>query len=209
MQNKVNIADNIPRYLQSELKLLTTQCVIIETENLGSKLTGALIILKQYPIHKCGHEKKPLPGSACLLSMLGKNNDKHYIMATQDKDLQANVRKIPGVPLLYLFQRAPVLDPPTHVSISAANAKLNGQFEQEKNVIDNLKVQGGIKIDEHKPFKKKKKKGPNPLSCKKKKKANQPITKQKNTTKNEIDTKRRKKIRIPKHVKEAIVNNKK
>lgn len=33
------------------------------------------------------HRLKPVSGSEYLLSMLGGRNDKHYIIATQDRDL--------------------------------------------------------------------------------------------------------------------------
>lgn len=184
--------------------MLTTQCVIVETENLGSKLTGALIILKQYTIHKCGHEGKPITGSACLLSMLNKKNDKHYIIATQDRDLQEKIRKVPASPLLYLVQKTPILDPPSEASLKASSSKFDEAFNQEKELVKHLKQQNGIVEEDKFKFKKKKKKGPNPLSCKKKKsKPQQPISKAKETTK-ELEKKRRKKIRVAKHVKEAL-----
>lgn len=116
--------------------------MLIETENLGSPVFGALLILKQYGIHKCGHEGKPIPGSDCLLSMISKNNSKHYIIATQDRDLQTKLRNIPGVPLLYLHNKAPVLDPPSDVSCKVAKLNMNKKYgvpESEKNVLKKLK----------------------------------------------------------------------
>ena len=73
-QNQFNIQDQLPKYLQAEVKLLTTQCVILETEKLGPKLYGAMLIVKQFAVHKCGHEKQPVAGSKCLRSMIGAGN---------------------------------------------------------------------------------------------------------------------------------------
>lgn len=199
----MNIADNVPRYLRSELKLLTTQCVIIETEKLDKKLLGALLILKQYALHKCGHEGKPITGSKCLSSMLGKCNEKHYIVATQDRDLQKQIRNIPGVPLLYLVQKTPVLESPSSCSLEESNKRLGGRFMEEKKSVDVLMEKSGLAKEEHE-VKRKKKKGPNPLSCKKKKKAAKADT---NIKEVGIE-KKRKRIRIPKHVKEELVNMK-
>jgi hypothetical protein len=39
-----------------------------------SALSGATMILKQFPIHKCGHEDAPKPAAKCVKSMLGVNN---------------------------------------------------------------------------------------------------------------------------------------
>lgn len=206
----MNIADNIPRYLQAELKLLTTACVILETEKLGPKVFGALLVLKQYSIHKCGHERKPITAANCLLSMLGKTNDKHYIIATQDLDLQHKIRNIPGVPLLYLHQKAPVLERPSEATLAAANNNSKGLSETEKLAIDELKKKSGLLKEDVKIHKKKKKKGPNPLSCQKKKKNTSVL--QSGVSKKDSPTKaKRKKIRIPKHVKEELLktlNNK-
>ena len=77
---KVNIKDQLPKYL-GEVKLLTTQCCILEMEKLmqtEGTLFGAMSILKQFPIHKCGHEKEPKPAQKCLKSMLKENNPQRY-----------------------------------------------------------------------------------------------------------------------------------
>lgn len=161
--------DNIPRYLQGELKLLTTACSLIEMDNLGPQVSGAYQILKQYPLHKCGHEKNPVPASECIISMLGKHNENHYIVATQDLDLQKAVREIPGTPLLYLHNKAPVLDPPSIQSKKFATLKIHDTFGASST---SLGVKRPSSNDEKEQFKAKKRKkgGPNPLSCKKKKK---------------------------------------
>lgn len=180
--------------------------MVIEMESFGHKLTGAAIILKQFAIHKCGHEGKPVTGSECMLSMLGKNNENHYITVTQDRQLQDDVRKIPAAPLLYLVQKTPVLDPPSQSSINYSNNRYDIALKVEKELVKNLKEQNGIVTDDNcTKFKKKKKKGANPLSCKKKKtKPQQTINKSKDSTKEEVEKTRRKKVRIAKHVKEMM-----
>ena len=67
---KVNIRDQLPKYL-GEVKLLTTKCCIMECEKLGSDVFGATKILKQFGIHKCGHDQESKPAYKCLKSMLG------------------------------------------------------------------------------------------------------------------------------------------
>jgi U3 small nucleolar RNA-associated protein 23 len=203
LNNKINISDNIPRYLQGELKLLTSQCAIIEMENLGSKLGGALIILKKFPVHKCGHEGKPVAASKCLLSMLGDCNPNHYIVASQDRELQNNVRNMVGVPLLYLHGKTPVLEQPSQVSVEATKNK-EGLSVTERQMLDKLKLESGLVNESDKP-KKKKKKGPNPLSCKKKKNKPQEVGK---IVKNVEAKNKRRKIRIAQHVKEILFNKK-
>ncbi|XP_050294526.1 rRNA-processing protein UTP23 homolog [Anthonomus grandis grandis] len=204
LNNKINVANDIPKYLQSEIKLITTQCAIIEMEKLGPKLNGALIILKKYVLHKCGHEGKPIPGSQCLLNMVAMENPKHYIVCTQDRDLQDKLRLLPGVPLLYLHVKTPVLEQPSEASIKRAEEKMTGLVQSEVEKLKQLKEEEGISTEETK-VKRRKKKGPNPLSCKKKQKKPQENPIQKKESKPEIEKKKRKKIRIPQHVKEEIL----
>lgn len=47
---------------------------ILYVSESGSSISGALQICKQFAVHKCGHEKKAVPASVCLKSMLGHEN---------------------------------------------------------------------------------------------------------------------------------------
>ncbi|KAI4492811.1 hypothetical protein M0804_002602 [Polistes exclamans] len=210
LENKFNIQDQLPKYFQAETKLLTTACIILEVEKLGcfSKgIVGAMHIIKRYAVHRCGHEKKPIPGSKCLMSMIGKDNSSRYIIATQDRDLQNELRQIPGVPLLYLHGKAPTLETPSEASQTyAENIKNNlGMSTWEKENMKTLKKEAGLINEvEQKRKKKHKKGGPNPLSCLKKKKKVQIVTTVSDKPKSG-KIKKKKKIKIPTHVKEALV----
>lgn len=160
---------------------------------------GALKILKQFGIHKCGHEKAPINGGDCLLSMIGKKNKNRYMLATQDRDLQDKIREIPGAPLLYLHRKAPCLERPSEVSRKEANKIATGCFDVKTNeevVIKKLKENVGITEENNEIRKKKrKKKGPNPLSCKKKQKKNE---------NDGIKKRSRHRIRLPKQMKALL-----
>ncbi|GLV45700.1 uncharacterized protein CBL_02720 [Carabus blaptoides fortunei] len=194
LKNKVNIQDQLPKYLQAELKLLTTPCVVLETEELGPKVFGAMKIVKQFAVHKCGHEK------------------------SRDRELQAHLRNIPGVPVMYLHQIAPVLEQPSEESVKTAKSNIDSRFgvsQVQGTVLSKLKQQSGIAEDkDDKPKRKKKKTGPNPLSClKKKKKGNASnITRSNNSNNNtngvvKNQTEKRRRLRVPKHVKEELLKN--
>ncbi|CAK1548105.1 unnamed protein product [Leptosia nina] len=173
----INIRDQIPKYLNGKLKLLTTRCIIIETEKIAKKTQGALTILKQFGIHECDH-KVPISGSKCISSMIGKTNDKHYILATQDRDLQEKLKKIAGVPLLYLHNKSPTLQKPSTASYSKAGQVLTADphvfiSPAQNETLTNIKKALGVEQVQEEPKKKviiKKPHNPNPLSCKKKKK---------------------------------------
>ncbi|KAF5282800.1 hypothetical protein FQR65_LT02797 [Abscondita terminalis] len=208
LNNKINIQDNLPRYLQSELKFRTTPCVIIETERLGKQLTGALIILKNFLVHKCSHQSRPIPGAECLLSMVQNSNSNHYIVATQDHDLQSRIRTLPAVPLVYFVRKTPVLDQPSEASLNEARSMM-GLGPKEKETISLLKAQHGIVETKEMKKKRRKKRGPNPLSCKKKQKKVSSVKSGRIEKPSDHEKRKRKKIRISKHVKEILTNTNK
>lgn len=42
----------------------------MEAESLGSQIQGATQIVKKFLVHKCGHDKNPISGADCMLSMV-------------------------------------------------------------------------------------------------------------------------------------------
>lgn len=167
----MTIEEQLKSYLQLEVRFLTTPCIIIESEKLGSKLQPVTQKLKSFTLNKCGHEKDPLTGAECIKAMVKEN---HYVVATQDRDLQEWIRRQTGIALLYLHNVVPHLDEPSQASKNFLARKTKAStkvstFEDER--LSQLKKKEGL-IKEVKPAKLKKLKkkgGPNPLSCKKKK----------------------------------------
>ncbi|XP_076383495.1 rRNA-processing protein UTP23 homolog [Megalopta genalis] len=211
LENKFNIQDQLSKYFQAEVKLLTTSCIILETEKLCSfskTITGAMQIVKQYPVHKCGHDKNSITGTKCLKSMVGKNNPSRYIVATQDRELQDLLRKIPGVPIIYLHGKVPTLEAPSQASHDYAQGIRDGlgMSTWEKENIKTLKKAAGLESKTEQKLKKKRKKsGPNPLSCLKKKKSIQTEASN-NTRVISGKMKKKKKVKLAPHVIEALVN---
>ncbi|XP_051949330.1 rRNA-processing protein UTP23 homolog [Xyrauchen texanus] len=174
LKNKIQIKEQLPKYLMGEIQLCTTNCALKELETLPKELYGAKLILQRFQVRQCKH-KDPLPASQCLLSMLGEANPHHYFIATQDQELTTALKKIPGVPLLYIILNTMVLDKPSECSLKHIEAVQLGELvstSQQKS-IQSLKEQQGLGKDgeERRGKKRKRKSGnPNPLSCLKKKK---------------------------------------
>ncbi|XP_023307575.2 rRNA-processing protein UTP23 homolog [Lucilia cuprina] len=218
LKNKVIIEEQIKKYFQTQVKLLTTQCIILEAESLGAPLTGATQIVKQFYVHKCGHEGKPVTAAECIKQM---TKDSRYIVASQDRALQGSLRKVPGRCLLYLHKAAPVLEAPSDASKKWVHKKANNLLPQEaEKKIEFLKQKEGIVKKENELPKRKQKgpKNPNPLSCKKSKKQRQYEKQQLqksdgNNKEHKIDDKskkdmkaKRKRVKVPAHVKEVLKN---
>lgn len=219
LAHKVNIQDQLPKYLNGQCKLLTTACVIDETKRLGKPLHGAYLIVSQFPIHDCGHEK-PISAGKCLSSfVIDSRNKDHYLVATQDHNLRTKIAKLAVCPLLKLANNALVMEKPTHKVQSKVDRThhflANKMSDEEREKLDRLKrdekiIAAAAKDDANSSARKKRKgpKGANPLSCKKKQRVD--ANKKKPSTQEQQDEeatrkrRHRKKVNIPRHVKKLL-----
>ncbi|XP_032875105.1 rRNA-processing protein UTP23 homolog [Amblyraja radiata] len=183
LKNKIQIKEQMPKYLMGEVQMCTTSCVLKELESLGKELYGAKLIAQRFQIRNCAHFKNPESASACLLSMVKNNNLHHYFVATQDQHLTMKIKKLSGVPLMYIVQNTMVLEKPSSKSIAQLPSLHNEQLvpvHQQKTIQHLKEEQGLVKESESQRKKRKRKGGPNPLSClKKKAKPTQQPTKEK------------------------------
>ncbi|VDD93427.1 unnamed protein product [Enterobius vermicularis] len=79
-----------------------TDCVLGELEKLGQRCIVAMKIIKdsRFKRLKCMH--KGIYADDCIVQRVTQH--KCYIVATCDKDLKRRIRKIPGVPIMYISQ---------------------------------------------------------------------------------------------------------
>lgn len=210
LKYKVSISEQLPRYLDAEVRIHTTKCVLKECEALGSLLYGPLVVLRQFSVLPCLH-KNPVKPSNCLL-MYAKQDQKsapqRYMIGTQDEILSNKVRELPGSPLLFISHANLLLEAPSNASREGAEKENAGNSEwincgdPQIEALRALKkkILGEKVVTKEKLTKKRKgPKGPNPLSCKKKKKN---VNSGKSSTSEEHTAKRkRRKRRTPGHAK--------
>ncbi|XP_022089352.1 rRNA-processing protein UTP23 homolog [Acanthaster planci] len=172
LRHQTNIKDQLPKYLDGEVQLLTTKCAILETESLGKELYGAASILRRYRVLSCPHQEEPVAAADCIKGMIGDNNSHHYYIATQDPELSECTRGVPGTPLLYMNMNAIVLEKPSQTSQDHA-VKLTQQrvatVDYQWDALKRLTGPQDGTRDERRP-RRRRAKEPNPLSVKKKKK---------------------------------------
>lgn len=177
LEGKVLIKEQVPKYLGSQTKIVTTQCIILEVEKLSKispNLYGAWMVVKQFAVHRCGHEGDPIPASSCAKSLLSTNNPGKYIMATQDPELRAHIhQEVAGTPILYLHQSAPTLEKPSERCLAVAQGLGRTLSTHEETTLKTLKRKLLREPVQEPPRKKKKTKNPHSLSCKKSKKVKQ------------------------------------
>lgn len=177
LSNKIQIKEQLPKYLMGEVQLCTSSCALKELDTLGKQLFGAKLILQRFQVRRCQHVQNPVPASECLLSLLGDANPHHYFVATQDYTLTSRLKKIPGVPLLYIILNTMVLDKPGPASLERVQAVQQGELVSpgQQQSLRGLKEQQGIAAaaaagETRGRKRKRKQSNPNPLSCLKKKK---------------------------------------
>lgn len=154
---------------------------------------------------RCGHHPdqypEPLSAHECIHSVVDPKqsgvNKHRYVCAVNDDGVRASLRRIPGVPLIFIRRSVVLMEPMATATAKARSAEERRKFRAEIRMPggkrkrdeddddsgdDKGAVKGGAEGDgtaaAAKPEKKKKKKsgpkGPNPLAVKKKKKPTQP-----------------------------------
>lgn len=103
IQNKLDIFTSMMDCLLAKCIPIITDCVMAELEKLGARYRVALRIAKdpRFERYPCSH--KGTYADDCLCNRVTQH--KCFIVATCDRDLKRRIRKIPGVPIMYISQR--------------------------------------------------------------------------------------------------------
>ena len=78
-------------------------CVIAEMEKLGHKCRLALRLAKDPRFERLICDHKGTYADDCIVNRV--KQSRCFIVATCDKDLKRRLRKIPGVPIMYISSR--------------------------------------------------------------------------------------------------------
>ncbi|KAK0946394.1 hypothetical protein LTR29_002156 [Friedmanniomyces endolithicus] len=199
--------------LHGEIKPMITQCCIrhlydapTTTDHERREKEGWIEVAKQAERRRCGHHELDVPLTTweCLTSVVdpkgsGKNRN-CYVVATQDQEVRQSMRRVAGVPLMYVNRSVMILEPMASKSEklremeergklkaglisrrpTGAGGKRKREDEEEEDMPDRARaviaaeaddgVRGGTEPAAKKKQKVKGPKGPNPLSVRKTKK---------------------------------------
>ncbi|KAJ2949892.1 hypothetical protein O0L34_g11212 [Tuta absoluta] len=100
IKNKLDIVQNMMDCLYAKCIPYITDCVLGELEKLGRKYRVALRIIKDPRFERIACLHKGTYADDCIVQRVTQH--KCYIVATNDKDLKRRIRKIPGVPIMYV-----------------------------------------------------------------------------------------------------------
>lgn len=102
IQNKLDLEKAMMNCLYAKCTPCITDCVMAELEKLGQKYRVALRIAKDPRFERLPCTHKGTYADDCIVERVTQH--KCYIVATCDRDLKRRIRKIPGVPIMYITQ---------------------------------------------------------------------------------------------------------
>lgn len=98
--NKLDIIKSMMECLLAKCTPYISDCVMAELEKLGRKYRVALRIVKDPRFERLTCCHKGTYADDCIVQRI--TESKCYIVATCDKELKRRVRKVPGVPIMYI-----------------------------------------------------------------------------------------------------------
>ena len=185
------------------MKPMITTCDMRHLYNAKPKNETLILQAKEYERRRCNHQdlEEPLSTLECLSSVVDpkdNNTNKHrYVVASNDLTTRKQMRRIAGVPLIYIAKSVVLMEPMANASEEQREREEKSKFKQglkgqrkpdagqkrkrEDGEEENADAGGDQSIagatgDARTPKTKRQKglKGPNPLSVKKAKKENAP-----------------------------------
>ncbi|XP_015794514.1 rRNA-processing protein FCF1 homolog [Tetranychus urticae] len=102
IKNKLDMVPAMMDCLLAKCILYVTECIIAELQKLGAKYRVALKIIKSsFEVLPCAH--KGTYADDCIFNRVSCH--KCYIVGTCDRALQKRIRKLTGVPIMYIKNR--------------------------------------------------------------------------------------------------------
>lgn len=138
----------------------------------------AIRATKLLAIHHCGHESAATPSSDCLLQQISQdNNANHFFVASQDRTLQRKVSNSPGGAVLFATVNGIQMEMPSERQkqqmMKTAEERQLHMGEMERLLVEDGGRGGrggrGGQGPRESNVRRKKAKGPNPLSIKRRK----------------------------------------
>jgi U3 small nucleolar RNA-associated protein 24 len=98
--NKLDVAKSMLDCLAAKVTVCITDCVIAELQKLPKKYAVALKVARNRDFHRLACTHKGTYADDCLVNRVAAH--RVFIVATCDRDLKRRLRKIPGVPIMYI-----------------------------------------------------------------------------------------------------------
>ncbi|KAF1744422.1 hypothetical protein MXB_4691 [Myxobolus squamalis] len=100
IQNKLDLFESLMNCLCAKCVPCVPDCVFGELEKLGRQYRVALRILNDPRVKRLPCDHKGTYADDCIVKRVTQH--RCYIVATCDRDLKRRIRKIPGVPIMFI-----------------------------------------------------------------------------------------------------------
>mmetsp|Transcript_36297 Transcript_36297/g.44786 ORF Transcript_36297/g.44786 Transcript_36297/m.44786 type:complete len:203 (+) Transcript_36297:108-716(+) len=97
---KKDIFMEMVRILMAKCYLYVTDCIIGEAQKMGRKYKSMLRSMKDPRIRRLKCQHKGIYADDCICKRV--ESHRIYLVATCDRDLKKRIRKIPGVPIVFV-----------------------------------------------------------------------------------------------------------
>ncbi|KAF4321321.1 hypothetical protein BBO99_00001502 [Phytophthora kernoviae] len=108
IKNKLEVVSAMMDCLLAKCTPCITDCVMAELEKLGQKYRVALRLAKDPRFERLPCTHKGTYADDCLLQRVQQH--RCYVVATCDRELKRRIRKVPGVPIMYISNRKYVIE---------------------------------------------------------------------------------------------------
>ncbi|GLD98697.1 hypothetical protein PINS_up007414 [Pythium insidiosum] len=103
IKNKLEVVSTMMDCLLAKATPCITDCVMAELEKLGHKYRVALRLAKDPRFERLPCTHKGTYADDCLVMRVQQH--RCYVVATCDRELKRRIRKVPGVPIMYISNR--------------------------------------------------------------------------------------------------------
>ncbi|KAI5121452.1 hypothetical protein M0805_009560 [Coniferiporia weirii] len=103
LQNKLELVSGMMDCLYAKCIPCVTDCVLAELEKLGPRYRLALRVARDPRFERLACSHQGTYADDCLVQRV--TASRCYIVATCDRELRRRIRKVPGVPLMYIVRR--------------------------------------------------------------------------------------------------------
>jgi U3 small nucleolar RNA-associated protein 23 len=180
LSKRLYLRDALPALLAASAQAVVTRCVHEELRALGEPTSSAALFAKRLTRVPCAHADGVVPAADCLAAAVRGGNAGRYVIATNDVALLRSVRREPAVPVVRIVGEGQfVLAPPgaaAREKVGELEARKVGvQRPDEVRRMEEERLQLLRLREERRAARvakrRKRPKGPNPLSVKKRKRA--------------------------------------
>ncbi|KAG6976085.1 hypothetical protein JG688_00001711 [Phytophthora aleatoria] len=180
LQMKVDVHERVPKYLQvkqHECELYVPRAALDELKTLGETTKEAYELAKSFKVAEVyaqsqDEKQETVDVSKSIQRIIGERNDRKFVVCTQEVELRKALRLVPGVPLLYLNRSVLVFEEISRATLAIVRQEEKANMAKldvnEKRKLEQMQEgESGESHEEQQRIKKKRAKGPNPLSAKK------------------------------------------